>query len=169
MLVAENSAFPEPDVWSPLGWVMTPLPLCWVGVATMKRPVEQLPELVQPLAPLSKVSSSEQVPPPAGLTVTEMASKPSRLPLSVTEAVMEWVPTESALVENDAPEPMLPSRLEFQLRLAPRLPSSASLAEAAKPIEVPWTTELLSTGALMFTTGAVFELPFDIGLKYQLN
>ena len=72
---------------------------------------------------------------------------------------MEWVPTESALVENDVPEPMLPSRLEFQLRLAPRLPSSASLAEAAKPIEVPWTTEALSAGAPMFTTGAVLVPP----------
>ena len=63
--------------------------------------------------------------------VTVTLSELVRPPESVTEAVIVCVPTERT-VENAPPEPIGPSRLEFQVRLLVRLPSSASLAVPEK-------------------------------------
>ena len=87
--------------------------------------------------------------------VTVMASEPGKLPLSVTEAVMVWVPTVRAVVENEPPVPMLPSMSEFQDRLAVMLPSSVSLAAPTKVMFIPTTNVEASVGAVMDTVGAV--------------
>ena len=55
---------------------------------------------------------------------------------------MVCVPTDSPLVENDAPEPIEPSRSDDQARLALMSPSSPSTAVPAKPTEVPWSNDL---------------------------
>ena len=57
-------------------------------------------------------------------------------PLSVTEAVIVWVPRPST-AETLAPVPRAPFMLEVQTISALRLPSSASLAEPVKVIDVP--------------------------------
>ena len=77
------------------------------------------------------------VVPPTGSTVMAMLADPIRLPVSVTEAAIVWLPTVSALVENDAPDPMAPSRFDVHERLAERFPSCVSLAVPVKPIAVP--------------------------------
>src|SRR3990172_11210926 len=64
----------------------------------------------------------------AAFTITVIAAEPCKPPLSVTDAVIVWVPTDRVLVENDPPAPMLPFTLEVHARLAVRFPSSASVA-----------------------------------------
>ena len=96
------------------------------------------------------------------VTVTLMASVPGRLPLSVTDAVMVWVPTDNVVVTKAPPVPRVPSRLEVQTRLAVKIPSSASVAVPAKLTLVPSTTEVPEGGAVIVTVGGVFaggELP----------
>ena len=61
------------------------------------------------------------------VTVMETCREPDTPPLSVTDAVMTWVPAVKVR-ENDAPFPIWPIRLDVQRRLPERLPSWLSLA-----------------------------------------
>ena len=69
-----------------------------------------------------------------------------------TETVLRW------LVENEAPEPMAPSRLEVHDRLAEMSPSSVSSAVPVKPTESPSVKVAPFDGAVIVTVGAVLEL-----------
>jgi hypothetical protein len=69
--------------------------------------------------------------------VMVMLSEPVSPPESVTEAVIEWEPTDRPLVENVLPEPIEPSMLEVQARLLLRLPSSVSVAVPLKVTDFP--------------------------------
>src|SRR6185436_4838837 len=93
------------------------------------------------------------------VTVTVRCADPANPPLSVTDAVMVCVPTESDEVLKPAPLPMLPLRLDDQVRLAEMLPSSVSPAVPLKLIAVPWVTEVPLGGAVMETVGAVLPGP----------
>ncbi len=93
----------------------------------------------------------------AVLTVTLMEADPLRPPLSLTEAVMVWVPAESVL-EKDPPLPIKPSKVETQLNPKVRSPSSGSLAAPAKLIEVPLSKTEPSTGAVIVTEGAALTV-----------
>src|SRR5688500_10240627 len=64
----------------------------------------------------------------AAVTLIVMDDDHGRLPESETDAVMVCEPAVSAPVENVPPEPIAPSRLDTQERLAVRLPSSVSVA-----------------------------------------
>ena len=71
------------------------------------------------------------------LTTTEIATLALLPPLSVTEAMIAWVPELSVLVVMLPPVPRTPSRLEIHEMRAARLPSSASVAVAVKVTAVP--------------------------------
>ena len=159
-LVAEKKALPEPEVWSPATWVVTPLLTTEVGVPKTKLPVEQVLEglLAHPPDPLSKSSSAAQAPPGLAM-VMEIESAPESPPLSVTEAVMVWTPRDRELVEKLPPEPMAPSRLEVQEMEPLRLPSSASVAVPEKPRACPEVEVVPFAGAVMETWGAVLPPP----------
>ena len=89
-------------------------------------------------------------------TVTLIASESGRPPLSVAEAVMLCVPSESVDVENAAPLPMTPSRFERHDRLSEMLPSSLSVTLPVNVIESYRLNEEPVAGAVMVTSGAVF-------------
>ncbi len=94
-------------------------------------------------------------PPPTGFTVTVIAAEPCKPPLSVTEAVIVCVPPDRVFVENDPPEPMLPSRLEVHARLAVRSPSS-SVAVPVNVMGSPWVNVDPFAGAVIVTVGGAF-------------
>ena len=62
-------------------------------------------------------------------TTLALAAAPSA---SVTEAVSVWVPTDRLGTTSAAPLPRTPSRLDVQRTLAPRFPSSTSVAAATR-------------------------------------
>ena len=64
---------------------------------------------------------------------------------------MLCVPSESALVESDAPDPSAPSRLELQASADARSPSSASVAVAVNVIELPRVWAEPSAGEVTVT------------------
>ena len=90
----------------------------------------------------------------AATTVIVRVAEPVRPPLSVTAAVMVWVPTDSVR-DRLPPVPSAPSRFDVQASAAVRLPSCVSLAVPVKVTAVPSTTEVPLAGAVMLTTGAV--------------
>src|SRR5687768_9743724 len=94
-------------------------------------------------------------------TVTEMAADAGAPPASVTEAVIVWVPSESALVEMEPPIPSAPSRLELHASVAVRDPSSASLAEPVNVMELPCVYVDPSAGAVIVTVGLLFPAEPD--------
>ena len=94
----------------------------------------------------------------AGVTVMLIDDVPGAPPLSVTEAVIVWLPTESVLTEIDAPAPMVPSALELQLMSDARLPSSPSFAVAVNVTVVVAGNEAPLTGAVMVRLGGVLAL-----------
>ncbi len=67
------------------------------------------------------------------------------------------VPAERVMVEKDAPEPMLPSMLDSQARLAVTSPSSVSPALPLKSMGLPWAKLAPSAGAVISAVGV--ELP----------
>ena len=81
---------------------------------------------------------------------------PLKLPLSVTEAVIVCVPTES-VAETDAPVGIGVPSDDVQTRLADKSPSSASATVPVKAMEVPVAKEAPSAGAVTVTIGAVFD------------
>src|SRR5688572_14184814 len=89
-------------------------------------------------------------------TVTTIVADACAPLASVTEAVMLCVPSESALVERDAPDPSPPSRLELQASADARSPSSASVAVAVNVIELPRVWAEPSAGEVTVTEGTVF-------------
>jgi len=89
-------------------------------------------------------------------TVTVIVAESERSSLSVAEAVMVCVPSESDDVENEAPLPIWPSRLECHDRLFEMLPSSVSMAVPVNVIESPELNEEPLAGPLMVTAGGVF-------------
>jgi hypothetical protein len=93
-----------------------------------------------------------------GPTVTVIEALPVRPPESVTEAVMVCVPSLSTALK-EPPVPIWPSRLEVQTRLLVRLPSSVSVAEPEKLMEVPEAKLAPSAGLVMLTVGAVLLPP----------
>ena len=76
-------------------------------------------------------------------------------PLSVTEAVIVWVPERSEVRTSLPPLPSGPSRLELQVIAEVRSPSSASLAIAARWTGSPGATSP-SAGGVIVTVGAAF-------------
>src|SRR5688572_15750208 len=64
----------------------------------------------------------------AAVTAIVIDADPGSPPESVTDAVMVCEPAVRVLVENVAPEPITPSRLDVHDRLFVRLPSSVSVA-----------------------------------------
>src|SRR5659263_290268 len=74
--------------------------------------------------------------------------------LSVTVAVMVWVPSVSNLVKVP-PVPIGPSRSDVHAILAVRSPSSGSDAEPANSIVAPASNSAPLTGLVMVTVGAV--------------
>ena len=103
----------------------------------------------------------------AALTVMVMASESCKPPASVTEAVMTWVPAESAAVLKDPPEPMAPSRSEVHAMLAVRSPSSASLAEPVNVTLSPVLNPAPSTGAVIVTLGAALTVMVMASLSWS--
>src|SRR5438046_4731256 len=86
---------------------------------------------------------------------TLMLAEPVRFPLSVTEAVIVWVPAERVLTGMEPPVPSGPSRFEFHWIDELRLPCSVSLAVAVKLMDAPLVKVDPFAGALMLTTGGV--------------
>ena len=82
-----------------------------------------------------------------------------RAPLSVAVAVTVWTPTESVVVEKEAPVQIGPSRSEVQLSPADRSPCSASLAVPPKVMFAPWAKLAPFAGAVIPTVGAVLIAP----------
>ena len=99
-------------------------------------------------------------------TVRVIVLLPAAPRLSVAEAVMVWVPTESAEVVTLAPVPRAPSRSELQARLAVRSPSSGSLALPEKVTAVPVSSVVPSAGAVMETVGVA--LAFTVTVIWSL-
>ena len=94
----------------------------------------------------------------AVFTVTVIEAEPKTPPLSVTDAVMVWVPTERVAIEKETPVPIAPSRSEDHDRLAAISPSSVSMALPVNVIKLPAVNEAPSTGAVIATTGAVLTV-----------
>ena len=67
---------------------------------------------------------------------------------------MVCVPTERT-AEKEPPVPIMPLRLEFQLKLAVTLPCSVSLALPVNGIKVPTTKDEPSPGPVIVTLGDV--------------
>jgi len=80
------------------------------------------------------------------VTLSEIESLPEKPPLSVTEAVIKCVPTDSVLVENEPPLPIPPSRLHVHDKPPLRSPSSASVAVPLKSIVSSSVNEELAEG-----------------------
>ena len=75
--------------------------------------------------------------------------------LSVTDAVMVWVPDRSASVRIVPPWPSTPSRLEVQMIDQVRSPSSASSATAENVACTPGTSRVPSAGTMIVRTGGL--------------
>jgi hypothetical protein len=88
--------------------------------------------------------------------VTSIDWESSSPPVSVTDAVMVWVPTDKVDVSTCPPLPNVPSRSEVQAIPKVRLPSSASLAKAPKLTTSPAAYTVPSPGSSMVTTGCWF-------------
>ena len=76
-------------------------------------------------------------------------------PASMTWAVMVCVPSLRA-VENEPPEPIIPSILDVHVNPAVMFPSSVSVAEPAKEITVAESNDELSEGLEIETVGELF-------------
>jgi hypothetical protein len=70
------------------------------------------------------------------VTVTVIESDPGLLLLSVTDAVIVWVPADRLLL-NEPPAPIVPSILDVQLSDPVSVPSSVSVALPAKLMLAP--------------------------------
>ena len=92
----------------------------------------------------------------AALTVTVICFTVVAPPLSVTVALIVWLPTVSTLVKA-APAPIAPSRLDVQASFADSDPSCGSLAEPLNDTEVPLAWLVPLPGLAMVTDGAVFD------------
>ena len=106
------------------------------------------------------IESTLIVEPPGGeglelLTVTFMELLPVFPPLSLTDAVIVWVPGVR-VAEELAPEPIAPSRLELHESDDVRTPSSESLAVPENEIEVPSSNVESLDGAVISTVGGSF-------------
>src|SRR5947199_274713 len=97
---------------------------------------------------------------------TLMLAEPVRFPLSVTEAVIVWVPAERVLTGMEPPVPSGPSRFEFHWSDELRLPSSVSLAVAVKLVDAPEAKVDPFAGALILSGGGVLTAPL---CKYLLR
>ena len=82
-----------------------------------------------------------------------ICSEPVKPSWSVAEAVIVWLPSESARVIV-APVPRLPSRLDCQWTDAPRSPSTVSVAVAWRVTMSPVKYRELVGGWTMWTVGA---------------
>ena len=92
----------------------------------------------------------------AASTVMLIWAEPLRLPLSVTDAVIVCVPTDSVDTPNVAPLPIAPSRFELHDKLDVRSPSSVSLPLPLNVTASPSTELEPFAGAVIVTVGAVF-------------
>ena len=131
-------------------------------------------EIAEPSAPSSAsvavpsrrtTSPGTKVDPSLGLTMTTAggaftATVTSALavfpPRSLTEARITCVPERSVPTASAPPVPSAPSRLDVHWMLALRLPSSASLAAAARRTSSPGTKLDPVVGAAIVTVGAAF-------------
>src|ERR1700752_3104699 len=93
--------------------------------------------------------------PPLVRIVTVMLVDPTKAPLSVTTAVIVWVPRDRGLLVIEAPVPSGPLMLELHWMPELRLPSCAALAVPVKVMEAPWPKKLPLAGAVTATTGGV--------------
>ena len=90
------------------------------------------------------------------ITLAAITAVPSAPPPSVTEAVIECAPTESVLMLNDAPAPIVPSRFDVQVRDGVRSPSSKSVAVPEKEIVSPSRKVRPVSGEVIATSGRRF-------------
>ena len=89
-------------------------------------------------------------------------------PLSVTVAVMVWPPSARAAVEKLLPLPILPLIFELQLRLAERLPSSASFAVPENETVAPEEKVAPFPGLLIDTVGAALPVLASLAMTIEL-
>ena len=89
------------------------------------------------------------------LTVTVMEAVVVAPAESVTRAVMVWVPL-LRVFEKVPPVPIWPSRLEFQVKFAVKLPFSTSEAEPENVTVAPKGNEAPVAGLLIVTVGGLF-------------
>src|SRR5262245_3070964 len=88
------------------------------------------------------------------LTTTVIEVEALLPPLSVTEAVMRWVPEVRFVRVSDGPVPRLPSRLDPHWMA--RLESSKSLALAVNVMAWPCSKVVLLAGAVIVIAGVEF-------------
>src|SRR5262245_29906178 len=88
------------------------------------------------------------------LTTTVIVAEALLPPLSVTDAVMVWVPELSVLLVREVPEPSAPSRLEVDWML--REVSSKSLAVVVKVMAWACSKEEPVAGPVMLMVGVEF-------------
>jgi hypothetical protein len=87
-------------------------------------------------------------------TLMLMVALPSFPAASMTAAVIVWFPSPREAV-NDPPRPISPSRLEVQIRLPVRSPSSASAAVPENVIASPLAKVAPSAGLVMLVDGGL--------------
>src|SRR5205823_6229235 len=142
--------------------VKSPRPLtakrrnAWRSGELLTRRPGLAPKAVVGAAPSTYVSATAGNMRVVGEAVTVTLALPGALSRSVTLAVGTCVPGESPAATTTEPVPSGPSTLDVQRRPAPRSPSSASTAVAARSTGRPASTPEESAGTSIVTVGATF-------------
>src|SRR5205823_12837055 len=89
----------------------------------------------------------------AGTTVTATVALAVAPSASVTDAVSVWAPTDRLGTTSVAPVPRAPSRLDAQRTVAPRFPSSVSVATAPRRTGRPVSRLGCGAGATIVIAG----------------
>ena len=102
----------------------------------------------------------------AAFTVTVIMAWPTRLPVSVTDAVIVCSPMLRVEVMKVFPVPIFSaSRLEVHTSAVVRSPSSASSAVPVNMIESPSVVVQPSVGETIVAVGGVFATPGTVTLR----
>src|SRR5205823_11573435 len=92
----------------------------------------------------------------AGTTVTATVALAVAPSASVTDAVRVWAPTDRLGTTSVVPAPRAPSRLDTQRTVAPRFPSSVSVATAPRRTGRPVSRLACGPGATIVIAGGTF-------------